>query len=94
MTLKCGYVIGKEEQDIQVQDQVDIIPWITYLNCFYNKTKVKSNKGITKKFKRSRTRLFNPFDGSSKPTIQIHTSKKHKKVKHKALNNFVEDLKY
>lgn len=43
----------------------------------------KADKDIEAKRKRSRTRLFNPHDGSSKPTIQVHEPKKLRKDKYK-----------
>ena len=41
------------------------------------------------KLKKSRTRLYNPHDGSTRPAIQIHEDKR-KKQKYKKINQFVD----
>ena len=41
------------------------------------------------KLKKSRTRLYNPHDGSTRPAVQIHEDKR-KKQKYKKINKFVD----
>ena len=41
------------------------------------------------KLKKSRTRLYNPHDDSTRPAIQIHEDKR-KKQKYKKINKFVD----